>query len=144
MIERFNTFTTLIAALSRNIRRIKTEEMNKWDLKSNHVSCIYYLYVNKSLTAKQLCDICDEDKANVSRSIEFLKENGYIERCVDAKKRYKSPLVLTDKGNEIGKTLYKKVGEILSDVSDGISEEERCIMYRCLTIINNNLQDRFL
>ena len=118
--------------------------MNKWDLKSNHVSCIYYLYVNKSLTSKQLCDICDEDKANVSRSIEFLKENGYIENSVDTKKRYKSPLVLTEKGNDIGKTLHEKVGEILADVSKGITDEERGIMYRCLNTINNNLQDRFL
>lgn len=142
MIERFKTFTILIASLSRNIRRIKTDEMFKWDLKSNHVSCLYYLYVNKALTSKQLCDICDEDKANVSRSIEYLKENGYITNIKDDRKRYKSPFVLTEKGMEIGKKLYDRIEEVLSEVSRGITEEERLIMYKCLNIINNNLQLR--
>ena len=141
MIERFKTFTILIASLSRSIRRIKTEEMAKWNLKSNHVSCIYYLYVNKSLTSKQLCEICDEDKANISRSIEFLKENGYITNNNDNnQKRYKSPYYLTEEGIAIGKKLYDRINSVLDEVSRGITEEERKTMYKCLNIINDNLQ----
>ena len=78
MEERFNTFTVLIAGINRCIRKIKTEEMSEYNLKSPHVSCLYYLYKHNSLTAKELCDICDEDKSNVSRSIKFLEENGYL------------------------------------------------------------------
>ena len=68
MQERFQTFTVLITKLNRCIRKIKTEEMAEFDLKSPHVSCLYYLYKADSLTAKELCDICEEDKANISRS----------------------------------------------------------------------------
>ena len=78
MMERFETFTLLISQISRSIRKIKTEEMAEFKLKSPHVSCLYYLYKEKTLTAKELCDICDEDKAAISRSLLYLeKEKGF-------------------------------------------------------------------
>ena len=78
MEERFQTFTVLISNINRAIYKIKAEEMSEFDLKSSHVSCLYYLYQKTSLTAKELCDICEEDKANISRSMEYLEKNGYL------------------------------------------------------------------
>ena len=68
MTERFETFTVLIAKISRNIRKIKNQEMAEYDLRSSHISCLYYLYCTDKLTATELCDRCEEDKATISRS----------------------------------------------------------------------------
>ncbi len=141
MQERFQTFTVLIAKISRSIRKIKTEEMDEFDLKSPHVSCLYYLYKLGALTAKQLCDICGEDKAAVSRSIEYLEANGYIVCDSSLKKRYRSSLMLTDKGQNIGNTIAEKIDKILDLASVGLSDENRMIMYECLTLISNNLEE---
>lgn len=141
MEERFKTFTVLIAKINRSIRKIKTEEMAEFNLKSPHVSCLYYLYKEKSLTAKELCDICDEDKAAVSRSILYLEREGYIVCNSDAPKRYKSPLYLTEKGLETGKVIAQKIDGILSMTGDGMTEEEMAVFYKCLGVINNNLQN---
>ena len=140
MQERFQTFTVLIARLNRCIRKIKTEEMAEFDLKSPHVSCLYYLYKSDSLTSKELCDICDEDKANVSRSIEYLEKNGYLVCKSKTEKRYKSPLVLTEKGRMTGEHIVRKIDAILDAVSEGIPEEHRLIMYRSLSVLCGNLQ----
>jgi DNA-binding MarR family transcriptional regulator len=139
MEERFETFTVLINAISRSIHKLKAMEMAEFDLRSSHVSCLYYLYKMKSLTAKELCDICAEDKANISRAVKYLEENGYV-RC-DAKhaKRYQSPLTLTEKGEEIGERIACKIDRILFCAGDGVSEEDRQIMYRSLAVINENL-----
>ena len=75
MQQRFETFTVLIAKISRSIRRIKAEEMSEFHLKGPHVSCLYYLTQLGPLTAGQLCDRCEEDKAAVSRSLEYLEQN---------------------------------------------------------------------
>ena len=99
MQQRFETFTVLIAKISRSIRRIKAEEMSEFHLKGPHVSCLYYLTQLGPLTAGQLCDRCEEDKAAVSRSLEYLEQNGYVTR---PDKRYRSPLTLTEKGQETG------------------------------------------
>jgi DNA-binding MarR family transcriptional regulator len=129
----------LINAISRSIHKLKAMEMAEFDLRSSHVSCLYYLYKMKSLTAKELCDICAEDKANISRAVKYLEENGYV-RC-DAKhaKRYQSPLTLTEKGEEIGERIACKIDRILFCAGDGVSEEDRQIMYRSLAVINENL-----
>ena len=140
MQERFQTFTILIARLNRCIRKIKTEEMAELDLKSPHVSCLYYLYKAQSLTSKELCDMCEEDKANVSRSIEFLEKNGYIVVRSRTEKRYKSPLVLTEKGKVTGEHIVRKIDAILDSVSEGVPEADREIMYRSLSVICDNLQ----
>lgn len=141
MEERFKTFTVLISKINRSIRRIKTEEMAEFNLKSPHVSCLYYLYKEKSLTAKELCDICDEDKAAVSRSILFLEREGYIVCGSEAQKRYKSPLSLTEKGLEAGQRIASKIDGILVKTGEGMSEDELRLFYNCLGIINKNLQD---
>ena len=139
MQQRFETFTVLISGINRNIRRIKTEEMEEFDLKSHHVSCIYYLYMQDKLTAKELCDLCEEDKANISRALEYLEKQGYI--CRDAAhKRYRSPLSLTEKGREIGQRLTDKIDKMLTAASEGLDEDSRDIMYRSLEIISRNLQ----
>lgn len=141
MEERFEMFTVLIAKGSRYIKRIKTEEMAEFDLKTPHVSCIYYLYKKEMLTSKELCDICEEDKASISRSLEYLETNGYI-KCLDqAKKRYKSHLVLTEKGKVVGKKVEEKIDNILVEASKGLSEENRKIFYESFALICNNLQN---
>ena len=137
--ERFSAFTVLVANINRCIRRIKTEEMAEYNLKSPHVSCLYYLYHAKTLTAKELGDICGEDKAALSRSIEVLESEGYITCDSPAKKRYKSPLVLTERGREVARGLAEKVDGVIALAGDGMSEEERLIFYRCLSRINDNL-----
>ena len=69
MENRFETFTVLISSISRSIRRLKTEETAEFNLKSPHVSCLYYLLKHGNMTATELCELCDEDKAAISRSI---------------------------------------------------------------------------
>ena len=140
MQERFQMFTVLITKINRSIRRIKTEEMAEFDLKSPHVSCLYYLYKSNSLTAKELCDICEEDKAAVSRSIEYLEANGYIVCRSKAQKRYRAPLELSEKGRVAGGRIVEKIDRILEQVSAGLSETDRQIMYQSLARISDNLQ----
>ena len=139
MLARFETFTVLINRISRNIRRIKNQEMAEYELRSPHISCLYYLYVSDGLTASELCELCEEDKATISRSISFLEKNGYIARETDGARRYKSPLVLTEEGKNIGKKVADKIDRVLDEVSVGLSDEERAAFYRSLSIISDNL-----
>lgn len=139
-MERFKTFTILIANLSRSIRKIKTETMAKWNLKSHHVSCIYYLYERKFLTPKELTEISGEDKANLSRSIEYLEENGFVKTEAAPGRKYKVHLALTEKGMTVGKEIRGRIDVILLKASEGVSDEDRDVMYRSLMRVNENLQ----
>ena len=139
MKERFETFTILINRISRNIRKIKNQEMAEYNLRSAHVSCLYYIYTLNSATATDLCERCEEDKATISRALDYLDTNGYITREVESAKRYKSPLLLTDKGKEVGKKIADKISGVLDTISVGLTEEERIAFYRSLAIISDSL-----
>lgn len=141
MTERFETFTVLINRISRNIRKIKNQEMAEYQLRSAHISCLYYLYGTQGLTSSDLCERCEEDKATISRALEYLEDNGYITCQSKTAKRYKSPLMLTEMGREVAEKISLKVDAILAQISDSLTEEERMAFYRSLTIISNRLDE---
>ena len=140
MKERFETFTVLINKISRNIKRIKNQEMAEYGLRSTHVSCLYYLYSADSLTATELCERCEEDKATISRALDFLEDNGFIVCATKMAKKYKCPISLTDKGKEAGRKIFDKVNRVLDEVSFGLPDEQRKIFYSYLTVISDNLE----
>lgn len=140
MQERFHSFTILITKINRCIHKIKAMEMLGYDIKGSHVSCLYYLYKAKSLTATELCDICAEDKASMSRTLDYLEKNGFISCESNAKKRYKAVLSLTEKGVKTGEEIAKKIDAVLGVSSDGLTVDERNALYHGLEVICANLE----
>jgi DNA-binding MarR family transcriptional regulator len=148
MEKRYETFTVLIASINRSIRRLKTEAMAEYGLKSPHVSCLYYLFKRPGMTAAELGGLCEEDKAAISRSILYLEQNGYVTRAGagteeirrEGSKRYRSPLALTEEGRAIAERIAARVDEVLERISDGISEDERLNMYKTLLRLDRNLR----
>ena len=55
-------------------------------------------------------------------------------------KRYKAPLLLTELGLKAGKKIAEKIDSVLDKTSVGLSEEERAVFYRGLSIISENLE----
>lgn len=140
MQQRFETFTVLINRISRNIRKIKNKEMAEYNLRSAHISCLYYLYTNKGVTATDLCERCEEDKATISRALDYLETNEFLTCESKNAKRYKSPLILTEKGKEAGKKIADKINGVLDAISGGLTDEERVAFYRSLSIISESLE----
>ena len=135
MEDRFETFTILISRINRSIRKIKNQEMADWGLKSIHVSCLHYLRSQGSLTAAELC----EDKAAVSRAIDHLKSEGFIEASTNGAKPYKCPLVLTKKGEQAGDAIAQKIETVLREIDDSLTDEQRAAFYQSLTAVSNRL-----
>lgn len=127
MEERFETFTVLITRISRSIKRIKADEMADFELKGPHVSCLYYLSQQDGMTAAELCERCDEDKAAISRSLDDLEKNGYITCASGA-------------GKAVGRAIGEKIMRIVEAASEGLSEAERQTMYRALALVSENLE----
>jgi len=79
------------------------------------------------LTSQQLCVIL--------QSVDI----STITREVESAKRYKSPLLLTDRGYEIGRKIADKIDGVLNIISGGLTEEERIAFYRSLSIVSESL-----
>ena len=139
---RFREFTVLLSNIGRVINKIKNYEMSKFGLKGSQVNCIFYLYGNEDgMTATELCNLCEEDKAGVSRALKDLEEKGYVECKTDEnKKKYNSNLKLTPKGEEVAEFISGKINDIINYDKNYISDEELKSFYNTFNKIYDNLK----
>ena len=140
MEERYELFCALTTKISRSIKKIKNLETEEFGLRSPHVSCVYYLYIADGMTATELCERCEEDKASISRALDYLETNGFIVCESKSAKRYKSPLHLTELGRSVGEKIHQRISRVLDEVSLVLTEEERVSLYRSLMLISESLE----
>lgn len=139
MIRRFEEFTKNIAMANKYIVKIKSYKMNKFGLKASNVMCLFFLGKNlDGLTPTELCEMCGEDKAGISKSLFALKEKGYVFANDDGDKKYKVKYTITEKG----KKAYEEISEFIVKAVDraggSLTEEERTLFYKTLgTIVSN-------
>jgi DNA-binding MarR family transcriptional regulator len=140
MIQRFDAFVSGITACYKYIQRIKSMEMTEFGLKGTHVMCLYYLRQNPAgLTASQLCGLCAEDKAAISRTVSELRNRGYITSL--SQKAYRAMLTLTATGQEVARKFDHLIEGWVSTGGDGLTDEDRAAFYRVLEHISDNLQN---
>ncbi len=138
-MENFEKFTSLVAGINHSIKKLKTEVMAEFDLRSTHLYCLYYLCRDGSMTATELCDMCTVDKALMSRTVKELTERGYIRRSAD--KRYRAALALTEEGKKVAERVTEYANAYFLSARDGISDAERKTLYRSLEHINERLSE---
>lgn len=139
MNQRFQNFLTGITVCYKYIQRIKNAEMTEFGLKGTHVACIFYLSHNpEGLTSAQLCALCAEDKASISRTVAFLRQKGFIES--NNSKNYRTPLRLTDAGRKVALQMDPVIEEWVGIGGIGLTDEQRASFYDTLALIADNLR----
>lgn len=139
MISRFEAFITGITVCYKYIQRIKAMEMTELGLKGTHVTCLFYLHENpQGLTAAQLCSLCAEDKASISRTVADLRARGYLEQ--GGEKHYRQPLRLTASGEQVAKQMEPLIESWVAAGGEGLSDGERESFYKSLARISENLR----
>lgn len=142
LIERFEAFTTSVTKIYKCIQKIKLAEAERMGLKASHIMYMYYLGKKpEGLTATELCKLCIEDKAAVSRIIVELTEKGLVKRSdIDCGRKYRTRVILTPEGSEINKKLNEAIAIAVNKASKTLDEAERENFYRVLFGITNNLE----
>ena len=142
MIERFSQFCTSIASIQRSIIKIERVEMAKYGLKGPHANCLVAMArYPDGITAARLCDICDKDKAAISRTVSELEDAGMVLRQDPEGKRYRSVLRLSDKGREIANRVNDMVLLAVAKASDGYDKDKQQVFARVLSLVAGNLQE---
>lgn len=142
MLNRFGAFVTGITACYKYIQRIKAMEMTELGLRGTHAMCLFYLHHNpQGLTAAQLCQLCDEDKGAISRTLSELEARGYLQ--ARATKKYRAEITLTPEGTEIAKKMDDLIKSWVEIGGDGLTEEQRSSFYLTLERIGTNLKEKY-
>ncbi len=140
MINRFEHFTMDIFSISRSWNRLATDEMKKHGLRGAYALYLVMIESSKGqITAAKLADLCQRDKADVSRAIAAFQQKGILEPYGET--RYRATLVLTPEGKELASHISRRASEVIEQAGQGISEEMRENMYRCLDTIAQNMRE---
>ena len=95
----------------------------------------------EGLTSAEICELCDKDKAAVSRIIAEMEEKGLAERSKSSPRGYRAKIVLTEKGKEIADFVEKRAMSAVGAVSgEMMTETQREFLYATLDTIYKNLR----
>lgn len=141
MVSRFEHFSSSISCIYRYIQKIERIEMEKYGLKGPHAQCLLaMLRFPEGITAARLCEVCDKDKAAVSRMMTELEEKGMITRTDAGGNRYRMQLKLTDLGEDAADHVETRAKMAVEEAGCGMTEDQRVTLYAVLDLIAGNLQ----
>lgn len=143
LIERFESFTSSVTKAYKSIQKIKIAEAEQIGLKPTHVMYMYYLGKNpEGLTHAELCKLCIEDKAAVSRAIVELTKKEFIKNSEEnSNRKYRTKIVLTDEGKQINNNLNEAIAIAVNKASKNLDEVDRENFYRVFFYITDNLDE---
>lgn len=141
MVSRFEQFSSAISSIHRSIQKIERMEMAKYGLKGPHVQCLLTLKrYPEGVTASKLCQLCDKDKAAISRILAELEAAGMVSRTDPGGKRYRSQLTLTEKGLEAAAAVNRRAKMAVAQASEGYDAEQQRVFTSVLALLAGNLQ----
>lgn len=141
MLKRFATFSYVISSIYRDIQKIEHNEMEKLGYRGAYAQ--YLIVINdyeEGITCAKLCELCDKNKAAVSRIINEMEENKLIYRETKSNNKYNALLKLTDKGKQVASYVCDKVECAMAIVGEELDNNQRLEFYTSLDKINKRLQ----
>ena len=140
MISKYEIFSSSVSCLYRDIQKIERNEMAKFGLKGPHAQCLLALSrYPEGITAAKLCEICEKDKAAISRSVAELEERGLLIRQERNGLRYRAELKLTESGNNAAAAVNEKARQAVEQAGEGLNDAQREVFYKVLALIAENL-----
>lgn len=140
MLDRYELLSSSISSMYHDIQRIERVEMAKFGLKGPHAQCMLAMSrYPQGLTSSQLCDLCDKDKAAISRTLAELEQAGMVIRDQRNGSRYRALVRLTEQGSAAAKAVSQRALVAVEQAGIGLEDEKRQIFYQVLTLIADNL-----
>ena len=140
MISKYELFSSSVSCLYRDIQKIERNEMAKFGLKGPHAQCLLALSrYPEGITAAKLCEICEKDKAAISRSVAELEERGLLMRIERNGLRYRAVLKLTEEGRNAAGVVNEKARQAVEQAGEGLNDAQREVFYKVLALIADNL-----
>ena len=140
MLQRYEIFSAAIGSMYHDIQRIERVEMAKYGLKGPHAQCLLAMSRHpEGLTSVKLCEICDKDKAAVSRTVSELEAAGLLTIAERNGVRYRAMLHLTEAGRTAADAVCCRAELAVAQAGAGLSDAQREVFYDVLAKIAANL-----
>ena len=142
MITKYELFSSSVSCLYHDIQRIERVEMANFGLKGPHAQVL--LAMNRypeGITSAKLCEVCEKDKAAISRSVSELEQAGLLQRTERNGIRYRALLVLTEQGIAAAEAVSRRARQAVEQAGEGLTDAQREVFYGVLAQIAGNLHN---
>lgn len=141
MLSRYEQFSAAISCISRCIQKIERDEMVKYGCKGAYAQYLAALYRHpEGLTSAKLSEICDKDKAAVSRMVAEMEKKGLLLRQNSGDGSYRALLTLTPQGSEAASYVFQRGQAAVDLVGSCLTDSSRENLYHSLALIAENLE----
>lgn len=140
MQSRFEHISYLISAIDRCISQLEREEMEKLGFKGAYAQYLAVLSrFPEGLTPSELSQLCDRDKAAVSRCAARMQEQGLL-RKAENDRVYKARLMLTEEGRRAADYVNRRAQTAVETVGGQLTDGQRSALYATLEFIAAGLE----
>ena len=142
MLTNYETFSLGLHELYRSIHKNESAVMNKYGLRGAYVKyLVALLQCPEGLTISQLCEVCDQDKAAVSRAVSELVGREFLWRFNPKGNHYRAKLKLTERGTELAREVCLSGEEFFNEAIAVLSEAQKEELYKTTGLMFDNIHD---
>lgn len=140
MLDRFERFSYALAEISRCWRKLASEELAKYGLKSPHATYLITMYkYPNGITVPDLCEVSGKDKSDASRMIAILEKKGLARKKDVDGSLYRGLWALTDEGKTAAQQVSIRASKAVEMAGKDLNNETRNVFYKALESITSNL-----
>ena len=142
MQSRYEQFSSSISSIYHAIQRIEKNEMVIYGSRGIYAQYLAALLrYPEGLTAAKLSEICDRDKAAVSRTVADMEKEGLLVRENQSDHNYRALLKLTEEGQRAARIVSRQAQFAVEAGGQGLSDTERLQLQQMLSRIARNLEN---
>lgn len=141
MKSRYEQFASSISAIYHAIQRIERNEMVRFGSRGVYAQYLAALHsCPEGLTAARLSELCDRDKAAVSRAVADMEAEGLIQREGREDTMYRAVIRLTEQGRQAAEYVAGRASAAVEAGGRGLRPKERDALQAALALIADNLE----
>ncbi|AAU17341.1 winged helix-turn-helix transcriptional regulator [Bacillus cereus] len=114
-----------------------TKKLKPYGVTPEQWGIISVLCSQRATTQKELAEAIDKDQTTVVRMIQSMERKGIVKKALNDQDRRSHNLFLTEKGDELKKTILPVVTDAHHFVTSNLSEEEIKVLQSLLNKLYN-------
>lgn len=136
-----DVFNLLIGRTPQNLNRFLSHSLKESGIPmtKEQWSVMAVLWENDGCAQQVLADATSRERAGITRLLDNLEKEGYVERRPDPNDRRSNLVFLTKKGKSIQQKVVSVLSETVSAITKDISDEDIRRMRETLSQINTNI-----
>lgn len=140
MQSRYEQFSYMVSVINRHIQKLEHDEMIKFGYKGAFAQYLMAMrHYPEGITSAQLSEMCDKDKAAVSRVVTEMIGKGLVVRKAATDTMYRAKLTLSAEGEKVAEFVARRASAAIEAMGHELGEEHRKVLYATLELIADKL-----